>query len=78
MFGFTTFNQSPFNSLGGTSYPVDIAETIIFTDAFLSQIDFAGLNAESIALTDGDGGGSTFDFFVTSAENYSLDDSQLL
>lgn len=73
MFGFTTFNQSPFNSLGGTSYLVDVNETATFTDLFASQIAFNILQDESFSIADGDGGGTTFDFFVTAAENASFD-----
>jgi hypothetical protein len=74
MFGISAFAQSPFASLGGTAFPVDLAESMTFTDVYAGPVAFQGLYDESFALADSDGGGSTFDFFGTVAENYSLDD----
>ena len=76
MFGLTTFAQSPFNALGGTTFVVTTSESVTFSDTYAGPVVFSGIIADSIALADSDGGGSTFDFFVTASENYSLDDLQ--
>lgn len=74
MFGLTTFAQSPFNALGGTTYVVTTEETFTLSDTYDGPVAFGGIIADSIALADSDGGGTSFDFFLTAAENYSLDD----
>ena len=74
MFGISTCAQSPFASLGGTAFPVDLAEIFTLSDVYAAQVAFEGLYDESFALADSDGGATTFDFFVTNSENYSLDD----
>ena len=74
MFGISAFAQSPFASLGGTAYPVSVAESFTFSDSYLGPATFGGIIADSISLVDGDGGATTFDFFVTDAETFSLDD----
>ena len=73
MFGVSTFAQSPFASLGGTAWPVDVAEALTLTDVYDGPVAFGGILADSISIVDSDGGGTTFDFFVTDAENFSLD-----
>ena len=42
MFGISTFAQSPFASLGGTAYPVDLAESFTLSDVFAGPGAFAG------------------------------------
>jgi len=74
MFGISTFAQSPFAALGGNAYPVDVAESFTLSDVYDGPAGFQGLLDESFSIVDGDGGGTSFDFFVSTVENYSLND----
>ena len=67
MFGLTTFNQSSFNALGGTTYIVTTAETFTLSDAYTGPVAFGGIIADSISLSDLDT--SQFNFAETIAEN---------
>ena len=72
MLGLSAFAQSPFAALSGTTFAVSVDETVTLTDAWAAQAAFAGLEAESIALTEQDP--ATFDFVGTDANTFSLAD----
>jgi len=74
MFGISTFAQSPFAALGGNAYPVDVAESFTLSDVYDGPVAFGGEWADSFALADSDGGGSTFDFFGAIEDNFSWND----
>jgi hypothetical protein len=70
MFGFSAFAQSPFSSLGGTAYPVNIAEALTATVALGGSATFQGLYDEDFAMSDADAG-ATFNYFLNISEDFS-------
>ena len=48
MFGISTFAQSPFASLGGTAYPVSVAESFTFSDVYAGPAAFGGATEKAV------------------------------
>jgi hypothetical protein len=73
MYGGEALAQVAFGGVSGAFFFDGIAETTTLTDSQASQVDFAGLNTESLAYSDQDVG--QFNFVGTDANNYSVADN---